>query len=79
MCINRCKDGRQFTNNKICLIKFCTVTDLQIKCVMFVFKNSRFGFDVSVVAGVEGEGDILQSKPLSVIPNYIRGPFGLKI
>lgn len=66
-----------------CSIKFCTITDLQIKDVMFelvsVFNNSRFGFDISVVAGVEGDGAILQCKPLSVIPNYISGVFGLKV
>lgn len=65
-----------------CSITFHAVTDSQIKHVMFelffVFKNTRFIFDISIIAGVERGGDIVQWKLLSVIPNCISAAFGLK-
>lgn len=65
-----------------CSIKFHAVTDSQIKHVVFelffVFKNTRFRFDISIVAGVERGGNIVQWKLLSVILHYISAPFGLK-
>ena len=64
-----------FTNNKICNVLLNSIqSDSQIQHVLFelllMFKESGFGFAISVAAAVEGGGDILQRQPLSMIANY---------